>query len=102
MAPSLPRAPSTYDWRLMSNKLESVTGVLDLAFPEYDAPPPEPMPLVREWISSAVQGGVREPLALALATADRRGRASSRMVAITEVSSRGLLFTTHCTSQKGR
>jgi dihydrophenazinedicarboxylate synthase len=86
----------------MSSKFESLTGVVDFAFPEYDAPPPEPMPLVQEWISSAVESGVREPLALALATADRRGRASNRIVAIVGVSSHGLLFTTHSTSQKGR
>ncbi|MFL5910604.1 MAG: phenazine biosynthesis FMN-dependent oxidase PhzG [Gaiellaceae bacterium] len=86
----------------MSSKFESLTGVVDLPFPEYDAPPPEPMRLVQEWISSAVDSGVREPLALALATADRRGRASNRIVSIIEVSDRGWLFTTHRTSQKGR
>ena len=86
----------------MSSKFESMTGAVDLDFPEYDEPPPEPMPLVRKWTSAAIDGGVREPLALSLATADRHGRASNRMVAVTEVSARGLLFTTHSSSQKGR
>lgn len=84
----------------MSSRFESVTGTVGLAFPEYDTPPQEPMPLVREWVSSAVDGGVREPLALSLATADRQGRASNRIVAVIEVSGDGLLFTTHTTSRK--
>lgn len=86
----------------MSSRYESLTGVLDREFPEYHAPPAEPMGLVRKWISAAIEAGVREPLALALATADTRGRTSSRMVAVLDVSDRGLLFTSHRTSRKGR
>ncbi len=86
----------------MSSRFESLTGVIDPAFPEYGAPPDEPMELLRRWIASAVEAGVREPLALALATADHRGRASSRMVAVVEVSGLGLVFTSHSTSRKGR
>jgi|SRR5829696_1346515 len=86
----------------MSSKFESLTGVVDLPFPEYDAPPAEPMRLVEDWVSSAVDAGVREPLALALATADRQGRPSTRIVSVIEVSDRGWLFTTHSTSRKGR
>ncbi|KAA9374234.1 phenazine biosynthesis FMN-dependent oxidase PhzG [Microbispora amethystogenes] len=86
----------------MSSRFESLTGAIDPAFPEYDMPPAEPMVLARQWIASAVEEGVREPLALALATADRGGRASSRMVAVIDVSDRGLVFTSHSTSRKGR
>lgn len=86
----------------MSSRFESLTGVVDLPFPEYDAPPPEPTRLVQDWISAAVDAGVREPMALALATADRHGRPSTRIVSVIEVSDRGWLFTTHSTSQKGR
>lgn len=86
----------------MSSRFESLTGVLDEAFPEYDSPPAEPMGLVQRWISSAVQDGVREPLALALATADGNGRASNRTVTIVEAGQRGVVFTSHRTSQKGR
>ncbi|WUH91994.1 phenazine biosynthesis FMN-dependent oxidase PhzG [Streptomyces sp. NBC_00433] len=85
-----------------SSRLESLTGEVGLAFPEYEAPPPEPMGLVREWIDQAVARGVREPLALALATADARGEVSNRIVAVIEVTDRGLLFTSHSTSRKGR
>ncbi|SHM96378.1 Pyridoxamine 5'-phosphate oxidase [Actinacidiphila paucisporea] len=85
-----------------SSRLESLTGEVGLAFPEYEAPPPEPMGLVMEWIDQATARGVREPLALALATADARGRVSNRIVAVIEVTGRGLLFTSHNTSRKGR
>lgn len=85
-----------------SSRLESLTGQTGLAFPEYDAPPPEPMGLVRDWIGQATARGVREPLALALATADAQGRVSNRIVAVMAATDRGLLFTTHATSRKGR
>lgn len=87
---------------MSTSKLESLTGEIGLAFPEYDAPPPEPLGLVRQWIEQATARGVREPLALALATADADGRPSSRIVAVLETTDRGLLFASHSTSQKGR
>jgi pyridoxamine-phosphate oxidase len=86
----------------VSSRFESLTGVLDKAFLEYDMPPAEPMDLAQQWISSAVEEGVREPLALALATADSSGHASNRTVAIVEVTGQGVVFTSHSTSQKGR
>src|SRR2546430_9208600 len=60
------------------------------------------MGLVQSWLADATARAVREPRALALATADRRGRASNRIVAITSVDDRSLVFTTHTGSQKGR
>lgn len=86
----------------MSSRFESLTGQTDRAFPEYDQPPAEPMELARRWVSSAVEAGVREPLALALATAGSDGRPSNRTVSIVDVSTRGVVFTSHSTSQKGR
>jgi pyridoxamine 5'-phosphate oxidase len=85
-----------------SSRLEILSGEVGLAFPEYEVPPPEPMGLARGWIEDAAKRGVREALALALATADPQGRVSNRMVAVIEVTDRGLLFTTHSTSRKGR
>jgi pyridoxamine 5'-phosphate oxidase len=85
-----------------TSRLEILSGEVGLAFPEYEAPPPEPMGLVRAWVEQAAERGVREALALALATADARGRVSNRMVAVVEVADSGLLFTTHSTSRKGR
>ncbi|MGW1728283.1 phenazine biosynthesis FMN-dependent oxidase PhzG [Streptomyces sp. NPDC002306] len=81
---------------------ESLSGKVDLPFPEYDQPPAEPLHLVRGWLSEAREIGVREPGALALATADSRGRASNRIVAITDVTDLGPVFTSHSRSQKGR
>ncbi|MFG3284221.1 phenazine biosynthesis FMN-dependent oxidase PhzG [Streptomyces sp. NPDC048111] len=81
---------------------ESLSGKVDLPFPEYEQPPSQPLPLVRDWLREARETGVREPSALALATADARGRASSRVVAITEVTDLGVVFTSHSGSQKGR
>ncbi|MGX9886481.1 phenazine biosynthesis FMN-dependent oxidase PhzG [Streptomyces sp. NPDC002276] len=85
-----------------ASEFESLSGKVDLPFPEYDEPPSEPLQLVRDWISEARESGVREPTALALATADSSGRASNRVVAITEVTDLGLVFTSHSCSQKGR
>jgi pyridoxamine-phosphate oxidase len=86
----------------VSSRFESLTGVMDRAFPEYDRPPDEPMGLVRQWIAAAEAEDVREPLALALATAGRDGRVSNRTVSIVDVSTQGVVFTSHSTSRKGR
>lgn len=88
--------------RSTSSRFESLAGIVDLEFPEYDQPPAQPMKLVRSWLAGAVERGVREPRALALATADTRGITSSRIVVITSISDRGLVFASHSDSQKGR
>src|SRR5258708_8870217 len=85
-----------------SSRFESLTGAVDLDFPEYDAPPPEPLGLVCRWLAAAVERHIREPLSLALATADVWGRASNRTVAVIAVTDEGLVFASHSTSQKGR
>jgi pyridoxamine 5'-phosphate oxidase len=86
----------------VSSRYESLTGTVDGAFPEYDSPPAEPMELVRGWVAAATDAGVREPLALALATAGRDGRISTRIVSVVDVAAAGLVFTTHDSSRKGR
>ncbi|GAA2616144.1 MULTISPECIES: phenazine biosynthesis FMN-dependent oxidase PhzG [Streptomyces] len=85
-----------------SSKFESLSGETDLDFPEYDNPAADPVELLRTWLTQAGDRGVREPRALALATADARGRASTRIIAITAVTDRGLVFMSHTSSQKGR
>ncbi|HKT05234.1 MAG TPA: phenazine biosynthesis FMN-dependent oxidase PhzG [Rugosimonospora sp.] len=87
---------------MSTSRFETLTGEVDRAFPEYDEPPGEPMCLVRRWLADAARQGVREPRAMALATADRRGRPSSRIVAVLDVTPSGAVFTTHRSSQKGR
>ncbi len=85
-----------------SSRFESLGGVVDLDFPEYDRPPTHPLDLVRSWLEEAVERGVREPRALALATADVRGIASNRIVVIISITDQGLVFASHSGSQKGR
>lgn len=86
----------------VASRFESLTGIVDLDFPEYDRPPPEPLGLVRGWLADAADRGVVEPKAMALATADTRGRASNRTVALIAVTDDGLVFASHRGSQKGR
>lgn len=83
-------------------KSETLTQSIEVEFPEFTSPPPDPVAVLRAWFDRAVALGVREPRALALATADGRGRPSTRMVAVNEVSEAGLVFSTHSTSRKGR
>lgn len=87
---------------MSSTRSETLTGTVEISFPEYDAPPPGPAGLVRDWWDTAARLGVREPKALALATADQRGRPSTRIVAVNEVTDEGFVFATHVNSQKGR
>jgi dihydrophenazinedicarboxylate synthase len=83
-------------------KFESLTAKLEVDFVEYHDPPPEPMTLLCRWLTVAAEQGVREPRALALATADASGRASNRIVVFTGITDNGMIFSTHSTSQKGR
>ncbi|MFC5722718.1 phenazine biosynthesis FMN-dependent oxidase PhzG [Streptomyces gamaensis] len=87
---------------MTTTRSETLTGTVDLAFPEFLQPPSDPLRLLRSWLDSAVAHGVREPRALALATATPDGRSSSRTVALTAVTGTGLVFTTHAGSRKGR
>jgi pyridoxamine 5'-phosphate oxidase len=73
-----------------------------MAFPEYERPPADPFGVLRDWLADATARDVREPLAMALATADRRGRPSNRIVSLIRVSCDGLVFATHRDSRKGR
>lgn len=81
---------------------ESLTATIDIAFPEYAAPPPDPIALLHSWLDDAHAHGVREPRALALATADTQRRTSLRTVVVNRLTECGLVFTTHRTSRKAR
>ena len=69
---------------------------------DFTAAPADPIVLLSGWFEQAQADGVREPDALAVATAGLDGRASSRIVRVLAITSGGLLFTTHDRSQKGR
>jgi pyridoxamine 5'-phosphate oxidase len=85
-----------------ASRFESITGPVDLDFPEYERPTGEPLALLRGWLAGATEQGVREPLAVALATADERGRPSSRIVSLIRVTGTGVVFATHRGSRKAR
>jgi pyridoxamine 5'-phosphate oxidase len=70
-----------------------------------DPPPDDPLPLVQRWLEDAEQTeGIRNPAAMALATADGSGRPSVRMVLLRGISvEQGYgVFYTHSGSRKGR
>lgn len=75
-----------------TSRFESLTGSVDIVFPEYDDPPLEPITLLRRWLAAADAARVREPKALALATARADGRSSTRIIAFSSIDDLGLIF----------
>ncbi|WP_049572067.1 phenazine biosynthesis FMN-dependent oxidase PhzG [Streptomyces sp. SBT349] len=75
---------------------------IDLTLPEFDNPPAEPIGLLRAWFDTAVKHGVREPGVVSLATADATGRTSNRIIQTIRITGRGLVFSSHTGSRKGR
>ncbi|HEX2418160.1 MAG TPA: pyridoxal 5'-phosphate synthase [Micromonosporaceae bacterium] len=69
---------------------------------EFSDPPADPIGLIRDWFDKAKEHGVREPGAVALATVSAHGVPSSRMIQTLDITDRGLVFTSHSTSPKGR
>jgi pyridoxamine 5'-phosphate oxidase len=81
--------------------IETLSGDPTLALPEFDAPPADPLPLLERWLREADERGVREPRALALATADGEGRPSSRILLLKRATP-FLVFAGSYESRKGR
>jgi dihydrophenazinedicarboxylate synthase len=67
----------------------------------FDHPPAEPFALLRGWVDRARAVGVREPLAVTLATAGPDGRATSRTVVLRGIDGTGVLLTSVRTGAKG-
>lgn len=61
-----------------------------------------PMALFGEWYAEAQDCGLKEPTAVALATADAEGRPSVRMVLLKGADPEGFVFYTNLESRKGR
>jgi pyridoxamine 5'-phosphate oxidase len=61
-----------------------------------------PVPFHRfgEWLERAMEAGIQEPTAFALATADARGRPSSRMMLLKDFDPAGFVFYTNLESRK--
>lgn len=85
----------------MSDEFETLSGDPTLTLPEFDDPPGDPLPLLERWLQLADERGVREPRALALATADAEGRPSSRILLLKQVTP-ALVFSGSYESRKGR
>src|SRR5690242_8891976 len=69
----------------MAEQPETLSGDATLGLPEFGDPPADPLPLLERWLQLADERGVREPRALALATADVEGRPSSRILLLKQV-----------------
>lgn len=80
----------------------SLSGDATLELPEFDRPPADPIALLDAWITTATAEGVREPRAVALATANAAGEVSIRTVILKQVDSSGILLAFSRTSRKGR
>jgi dihydrophenazinedicarboxylate synthase len=81
---------------------QTLSGDEGVDLPEFDRPPADPLPVLDRWLAAAAEYGVREPLAVSLATVDERGRPSSRTVLVKEIADGALVFTSHTGSRKGR
>lgn len=79
----------------------TLTGTIELALPEFDAPPADPMPLLVAWVETAEQLGIVEPYNVALATSDEAGRPSNRMVLAKSFDVDGMTFASSSLSRKG-
>jgi pyridoxamine 5'-phosphate oxidase len=61
----------------------------------------DPIDLFKEWMEKATTNEINDPNALALATADKNGIPSVRMVLLKDFSKNGFVFYTNLESQKG-
>jgi pyridoxamine 5'-phosphate oxidase len=71
----------------------------DLVEAEADA---DPLSQFRQWFDEACAAGLTEPNAMTLATADRAGKPSARMVLLKGFDGRGFCFFTNFESRKGK
>ncbi|MBI3782598.1 MAG: pyridoxamine 5'-phosphate oxidase [Deltaproteobacteria bacterium] len=65
-------------------------------------PADDPIRRFKEWYAAAEASPMSQPEAMALATSDKRGRASVRYVLLKQVDERGFVFFTNMGSRKGR
>lgn len=66
-----------------------------------DAAPADPIDLLKEWLSFAIDSGVSQPHAMTIATADPMGAPSVRTLLLKDVTPDGLWFATMSNSPKG-
>lgn len=63
---------------------------------------PDPLEQFRRWFDEAVEADLPEPNAMVLATADKRGVPSARVVLLKGIDARGLIFYSNYQSHKAR
>ncbi len=90
------------DQRSMRQRLREIPTV-SATFPYFDtdAAPDDPIALFVEWLNTAIDGGVAQPLAMSIATATRDGHPSNRTVILKDVDATSLWFASLSTAQKG-
>jgi pyridoxamine 5'-phosphate oxidase len=86
----------------LRDRLRQVPTV-DAVFPYFDtdATPADPMPLIIQWIETAIDGTVLQPLAMTLATATTDGQPSARTLIVKDVDATSLWFASLDTGAKG-
>lgn len=62
----------------------------------------DPLSQLRCWLAEAIKAEVLEPNAMFLATADKKGKPSSRLVLLKEIDAEGIVFFTNYRSRKSR
>ncbi|GAA1447069.1 pyridoxal 5'-phosphate synthase [Leifsonia poae] len=84
----------------------ALSGDESLVLAEFDAPPNDPVPLLRAWLDGAEAAAVREPWAASLATAGAVDGGtvlpSTRIILVKDLDAQGFLFGTYTSSRKGR
>lgn len=63
---------------------------------------PDPMGLFKRWLNEAISVKVMEPNAMNLATVDKEGRPSSRIVLLKQIKPEGFVFFTNYESKKAK
>ncbi|GGX87171.1 phenazine biosynthesis FMN-dependent oxidase PhzG [Streptomyces hiroshimensis] len=86
----------------MTESVQALSGDTSLHLREFDAPPADPVALLRDWMAGALRRGVREPYAAVLATVGPDGLPSTRVLLVKDLDARGLVFTSFKGSRKGR
>ncbi|AMM22457.1 hypothetical protein AX769_14760 [Frondihabitans sp. PAMC 28766] len=74
---------------------------VDMPLFDTDAAPDEPIALFLEWLTAAVEGGVAQPHAMTLSTADRAGEVTARTLLLKDVDD-AFWFASSSASPKGR
>ena len=86
----------------LRDRLRQVPTV-DAVFPYFDtdAVPAEPIPLFVEWLETAIEGDVLQPLAMTVATATADGQPAARTLILKDVDAEGLWFASLNSGPKG-